>query len=115
MKLNEMVGARSVLEKIAGMEMEAGAARGFAEFLKNVLIEIQEFEVGRTELFRKYGKEEGEGEERNIKILPENENKFNAAIKSILNKDVDIKPFDLAFVGIMISPVDLVNALPLFK
>jgi len=115
MKINEMVGARPTLEKVAGMEVDGGKAREFAEFVKDVLVAIQEFEVKRAELFRKYGEEEGEGAEKNIKILPENEKKFNTAIKRALNKEVDLAPFDLASLGISIAPADLVNALPLFK
>jgi len=115
MKLNEMVGARPIMEKIAGMEIEGGVALEYAEFVKNVLVEIQNFEQKRAELFRKYGAEEGEGEARNIKILPENEKKFNSAIKRALNKEIDIEPFDMSSLGINIVPSELINALPLFK
>jgi len=115
MKLNEMVGARPTLEKMAGWEMEGGVAREFAEFVKDILVEIQSFEVKRADLFRKYGAEEGEGETRNIKILPENEKKFNSAIKRVLNKEIGLEPFDIASLGINIIPSELINALPLFK
>lgn len=115
MKLNEVVGARPTLEKVAAMEMEGGVALEFATFVKNVLIPIQEFEVKRAELFQKYGVTEGEGKEKNIRILPENEKKFNTAIKRALNKDVGVEPFELASLGIGIAPSELINALPLFK
>ena len=41
MKLNEVVGLRPVLEKIAAKEMDGGAALEFANFVKDVLIEIE--------------------------------------------------------------------------
>jgi hypothetical protein len=115
MKLNEVVGARPTLEKVAAMEMEGGVALEFAIFVKNVLIPIQEFEVKRAELFQKYGVSEGEGENKNIRILPENEKKFNTAIKRALNRDIGVEPFSLASLGIGIAPSELINALPLFK
>ena len=115
MKLNDAVGARTALEKMAGMEMDTTSALVFAAFVKDVLIEIQSFEMKRAELFRKYGVEEGEGKERNIKILPENEKKFNAAITRALNKEIKIEPFNLESINISVKPTDIINALPLFK
>ena len=117
MKVNEMVLGRPAMEKIANMEISAGVSLEFANFLKSILIETQDFETKRAELFSKYGveEEEGESEQKNIRILPENENKFNTAIKIILDRDVDIEPFNLASLGIEIPPAELVNALPLFK
>lgn len=115
MKLNEIVGAKPTLEKIAGKAMFPPTALEFAIFIRNVLMEIQNFEIKRAELFQKYGVEEGEGESKSIKILPENEKKFNAAIKRALNADVNIEPFELVSLEVEISPADLVNALPLFK
>ena len=115
MKLNDVVGGRTVLEKMAAMEVDGGVALGFAEFVRGTLMEIQSFEVKRAELFQKYGVEEGEGEGKNIRILPENEKKFNTAIKRALNKEIDAEPFDVSSLGIKISAAELVNALPLFK
>ena len=115
MKLNDVVGLRPTLEKIAGMEMEGGVALEFANFVKSIMIEIQNFEMKRAELFRKYGEEMGEGEEKRIQVKPENEKKFNAAIKRGLSKEVGVDPFDIASLGIMVAPTDLVNATGLFK
>ena len=115
MKLNEIVGLRPALEKIAGKEMDGAMALKFAKFTRDVLIEIQDFEVKRAELFRKYGEETGEGEEKRIQIIPENEKKFNTAIKRALNKEVKVKPFDLTKLSIQISPAELLNALGIFK
>jgi len=115
MKLNEIINVRPALEKIAGMEMDGAQALKFAKFTKDVLMPLQDFEVKRAELFRKFGAEEGEGDQRNIKILPENEKKFNAAIKRALDKEIKVGPFDITKLGIKISPAELVNALGLFK
>jgi len=115
MKLNDAVGARPALEKLAGMETDSESALQFAAFVRDVLMEIQDFEMKRADLFKKYGIEEGEGEEKNIKILPENEEKFNAAIKDALNEEIRIEPFAIANLGIAVTPLDLINALPLFK
>jgi len=115
MKLSDAVGARSALEKMAGTDMDTASALKFATFVRDVLIEIQSFEMKRAELFQKYGVAEGEGESKNIKILPENEKKFNAAIKRALNKEIKIKPFDLTSINIAVKPTELINALPLFK
>lgn len=115
MKLNDAVGARPALEKMAGIEMDTASALKFAKFVREVLTEIQAFEVKRAELFRKYGVEEGEGKEKNIKILPENEKKFNTAITRALNKEIKIKPFDLTSINIAVTATELINALPLFK
>lgn len=115
MKLNDAVGARPTLEKMAELEMDTVSALQFAAFIRDVLMEIQNFEMKRAELFQKYGAEEGEGEQKNIKILPENEKKFNTAIKRALNRELKIEPFDLANLGIAVKPLDLINALPMFK
>ena len=115
MKLNEIINVRPALEKIAAMEMDGGQALKFAKFTKDILLPLQDFEVKRAELFRKFGVEEGEGDQRNIKILPENEKKFNAAIKRALDKEIKVGPFDITKLGIKISPAELVNALGLFK
>lgn len=115
MKLNEVVGLRPVLEKIATKEMDGAVALEFAEFVKDILVEIQNFEIKRAEMFQKYGEIEGEGEQQTVKIKAENEKKFNTAIKRALNKEVKVEPFDIAALGITIAPADLINALPLFK
>ncbi len=115
MKLNDAVGAKPALEKLAGIETDSISALQFATFVRDILMEIRNFEMKRAELFQKYGVEEGEGEQKNIKILPENEKKFNAAIKRALNKELKIEPFDIANLGIAIAPLDLINALPMFK
>jgi len=115
MKLNDAVAARKTLEKLAGMETDSVSALQFATFVRDVLVEIQDFEMKRAELFQKYGVEEGEGEQKNIKILPENEKKFNTAIKRALNKELKIEPFAILNIGIAITPLDLINALPMFK
>jgi hypothetical protein len=100
MKLSEVVGLRPVLEKIAAKEMDGAAALEFANFAKNILVEIQNFEMKRAELFQKYGEEVTEGDQKGLKISAENEKKFNAAIKRALGKDLKIEPFDIAALGI---------------
>lgn len=116
MKLSEVVGLRPVLEKIAAKEMEGSAALEFANFVKSVLIEIQNFEIKRAELFQKHGVEiENDEKQKGLQIPPENEKKFNAAIKRALNTELKIEPFDLASLGITIAPADLINATGLFK
>jgi hypothetical protein len=115
MKLNDAVGARPSLEKMAAVEMDTASALKFARFVREVLMEIQVFEMERAELFKKYGVEAGEGEEKNIKILPENEEEFNAAITKALNKEIEIEPFDLTSINIAVAATELINALPLFK
>ena len=115
MKLNDAVGARPALEKMAGVEMDTVSALKFATFVREVLMEIQNFEMERAELFKKYGIEDGEGEEKNIKILPENEKEFNTAITRALNKELEIEPFDLTSINIAVTATELINALPLFK
>jgi len=115
MKVNDVIGLRPILEKIANKEMDAGVALKFAKFVREILVEIQNFETKRAELFQKYGKAEGEGDQQVVKIIPKNEKKFNAAIKRALNKELKVKPFPIATLGIEISASDLVNALALFK
>jgi peptidoglycan-associated lipoprotein len=48
------------------------------DFVKNILVEIQDFEIKRAELFRKYGEEVGEGDQKRLQVKPENEKKFNS-------------------------------------
>lgn len=115
MKVSEVIGLKPVLEKIANKEMDAAVALKFAKFVRSVLEEVQEFETKRAELFQKFGQDEGEGDQRMIKILPENEKKFNTAIKRALNKELKAKPFPIATLGVEIAASDLVNALALFK
>lgn len=115
MKLIDIVGQRSTLEKIAGKEMEGGVALEFANFAKSVLVEIQNFEAKRAELFQKYGEEIGEGKEKHLQIKSENEKKFNMAIKRAINKELNIEPYPIAALGIAITPTELFNATGLFK
>ena len=116
MKLKELVTIRPALEKIAGMEMDAVVALGFATFLREILIIVQEFEMKRGELFQKYGEFSGEGEDKMLKILPENEEKFNGAIDEALDVDVEVPTFDIVnLVDLKITPVDLINIVSLFK
>jgi len=112
MKLNELVVARPLIEKLAAVEMNAVAALAFAEFTRAALTAIQEFEVKRAGWFEKYGEEEEEGK---WKIKEENEKKFRTAINRALGKEVDLEPFALSEAGINIAPSELVNVLPLFK
>ena len=115
MKLNEIVGLRPTLEKIAGKEMYGAVALKFAKFTREVLTEIQSFEVKRAELFNKYGEVSGEGKEQKVQILPDNEKKFQTAIKKALDAEVKVKPFDIASLGIKVAPAELVNSVGLFK
>ena len=115
MKLNELVVLRPTLEKIAGKEMDGAVALKFAKFVRDVLMEIQGFEVKRAELFNKLGEVSGEGEEKKVQILPANEKKFNVAIKKALDAEVKVKPFDIASLGIKVSPAELINSTGLFK
>ena len=115
MKVSDVIGLRPVLEKMANKEMDAAVALKFAKFIREVLMEIQDFETKRAELFQKYGKAEGEGDQQMVKILPENEKKFNTAVKRALNKELKVKPFPIATLGIELAASDLVNALALFK
>jgi len=115
MKLNDVVGLRPTLEKIAGKDMDGAVALEFANFVKDILVDIQAFEMKRADLFRKYGEEVTEGENKGVRIKAENEKKFNAAIKRALNKEVSVEPFDIASLGITIPPADLINATVLFK
>jgi len=112
MKLSEAIGARTLLEKVAGKEMNGASALAYAEFVRTVLTEIQEFESARAKLFEKYGEKV---DDKNLKIKPENEKKFQTAIKKALNKELKVEPFDLSGSGVSIAPADLINALPLFK
>ena len=114
MKLSIIVAARPLLEEMAKMDMNGAGALAFAGTLRVAFIAIQEFETKRAELFRKHGEEIGEGEEKRIQILPENEKKFNASIKRGLSKDIDLEPINIESLGIMISPAKLVNIDGLF-
>ncbi len=115
MKLSVIIGSRQLLEEMAKMEMEGAAALSFTGFLKEAYSAIQEFETKRAELFKKYGEEVGEDEEKRIQILPDNEKKFNAAIKRGLNKEIEIEPVDIASLDIKISPAQLISASGMFK
>lgn len=115
MKVSDIAGVRPILEKIAGKEMDAKVAVKFANFLRDVLVEIQAFEAKRAELFQKYGELAGEGDNKTVQIPEANQKKFESAMKRALNKKVEIKPFDLGSLGVSVSPADLINALPLFK
>jgi len=114
MKLSVIVGSRQLLEDMAQMEMDGVGSLEFAEFLRIAFSAIQAFETKRAELFRKYGEEVGEGEERRLQILPENEKKFNSAIKRGLNKEINVEAVNMSSLGVKISPAKLVNAEGLF-
>lgn len=114
MKLSVIVAARPLLEEMANMEMDGAGALSFAGTLRIAFTAIQEFEAKRAELFQKYGEETGEGEEKRLQILPENEKKFNAAIKRGLGKEIDMEQVSISDLGITISPSKLVNTDGLF-
>jgi hypothetical protein len=79
---------------------------------RKVLEAIQTFEVARADLFVKFGEKQDDG---NIQIKPENEEKFQAAIKKGLNKQVKIMPLLVSKLNLDVAPADLVNCLKLFK
>lgn len=112
MTLSEIVGARPVLEKLANKEMSAGKALSFAAFVREVLVDIQNFEQERAELFQELGEDQGDG---NFIIKPDNEEKFRKAIKEKLDKKVKIKPYKLSDLDISVAPSELINVLPLFE
>ena len=116
MKLNELVTMRPAIEKIASKEMEPIVALAFAKFLRKVLGSVQEFEIKRAELFQTYGEFAGDGEDKRMKILPENEEVFNNAIKEELDKDVEVPTFDIVNLGVIgLAPIDIINIVGLFK
>jgi len=112
MKVNEIVLVKPLIDKLAGMEMNARTAMSFAQWAREVLTVIQDFEIKRAGLFEKYGEKQEDG---NFKIIEENEKKFKTAITRALNKDVELEPFDISDSGITIAPADLINVMPLFK
>lgn len=114
MKLSVIIAGRQLLEELAKMEMDAAGALAFTDFLRTAFTAIQDFEKKRADYFLKYGEEKGEGEERRIEILPENEKKFNSAIKRSLNKEIDVDPIHIDSLGIKISPAKIINVEGLF-
>jgi hypothetical protein len=111
MKVNEIVLVKPLVEKVAGMEMNARTALSFAQWAREVLTIIQEFEVKRAGFFEKYGEAQEDG---NFKIKEENEKKFKTAITKALNKEVELEPFNLSDSGITIPPSDLINVISFF-
>lgn len=112
MKLNDAVLARPLIEKLAAKDTAPEDALPFADFVRQILTVIQEFEVKRAGWFEKYGEEAEEG---GMKIKEENEKKFKTSINRALNKELDIEPFALSETNIEVSPAELLNVLPLFK
>lgn len=114
MKLSDIVVARPIVEKLANKEMYAASAMEFAEWSREVLTAIQEFEAKRADWFKKYGEENPEkpGE---WKIKEENIDKFKRALDRALNKESDIKPFNLSESDVMVSPADIINYTNLFE
>jgi hypothetical protein len=115
MKVSDVVGQRPLLEKLAKQEMRGEDAFKFAAFTREVLTALQEFETTRANLFTKYGEEITEGDKKGMKIKPENEEKFNAAIKRALDKKVKVSPFSLSTSEIKVSPAEIINAAGLFE
>lgn len=113
MKVSELLVARPMIEKLAGKEMHAAAAIEFANFAREAMAIIKDFENKRADLFKKYG--EQVDEEGNWKIKEENEKKFKSAIDRAMKKDVGLEPFDLVSSGVSVTPAEIVNNLGLFK
>lgn len=111
-RLGDIITARPLLEKIANKEMDADVALEFAKFTRGVLEAIQEVEKVRVELFQKYGERQEDG---NVKIKEENGDKFQEELKKVLDKTVEIEPFEAAKLGIKVAPADFINMLSLFK
>lgn len=115
MKVSDVVGQRPLLEKLAKQEMRGEDAFKFAAFTREVLTALQEFETSRASLFDKYGEEITDGDKKGMKIKPENEEKFNAAIKKALDKKVKVSPFGLSTSDIKVAPAEIINAAGLFE
>jgi len=117
MKLNDFLNdsTKKALEHLASQPMEPVVAIKFARFVREVFLAIRDFETKKAELFEKYGERIEAVEGPALKILPENQKKFDAAIKRALNKKIDLKPFDLSQSGCFFSPTDLINVTELFK
>ena len=111
-KLNELVNLRPMLEKIATEEMDPVSALAYANFVRDIFEALQNLEVQRGALFRKYGKEQEDG---GFRIIPEHEEAFQTEIQKALNKEVEIERFPINLLEIKLTPAELVNALILFK
>lgn len=112
-KLNELVGLRPMLEKIATEEMNPKSALAYANFIRGIFEALQNLEVQRAGLFRRYGKEQEDG---GFRILPENEEAFQTEIQQALNREVEVERFPIELLSeTKLAPAELVNALMLFK
>ncbi len=112
-KMNELVNLRPMLEKIATAEMYPKAALAYAGFIRGIFEALQNLEVHRASLFRKYGKEQEDG---GYRILPENEEAFQTEIQKALDREIEVERFPIAVLEeIKLTPAELVNALILFK
>lgn len=113
-KLNDLLVAKSILDKISKMTMPADSALEFAKFYRNVLMAIQAFEKDerRLKLLEKHCVFEENG---NVKIKESDVEIFNTEIRKLLDERSDIEPIEISKLSITLTPADLINILSLFK
>lgn len=85
-KLIQIYTNRAVLVKIAGFELEAGAAIRLSRFMVAAQREIELIEAQRHKLIQRYGKDQ----DGVLQVTADNHESFIADFNAILQDEVDI-------------------------
>jgi hypothetical protein len=86
-KLGELKNAETSLQKLIEKDLNIKIAYKLGKLIKIISAEFKEIEDSRVKLIKKYGKED---ENKNIQVLPENNEKFYIEFQQLLDEEIDI-------------------------
>ncbi len=89
--VEQLANAYTAMERIGQMEgFASGPALWVARNLRNWKPDFEDYQKARLSLFQKYGEPVGEGEQAQLRIKPENMDKFSLELRSILDVPVSV-------------------------
>jgi len=106
--IEKLLRSKSVVEKLMRSEMPAAAAYDVMKMARAIGEELKLFEQARKNLFEKYGEENKET--KNVQIKDENVEVFKTEMSDLMKKEVELKCQVLkvqALADVKMSVVDL--------
>lgn len=94
-KISDLLNSTEALQKLAGTDLKAKLAWQVARLLKAAEAELQSFNEARTNLIKKYGEKDENGElitdeNGNCKITPNFIDTFSNELNELIDSEVEI-------------------------
>lgn len=94
-KISSLLNSTEALQKLAGTDLKAKLAWQVARLLKAAEAELQSFNEARTNLIKKYGEKDENGElitdeNGNCKITPDFIDTFSNELNELIDSEVEI-------------------------